>query len=89
VARDRRRAPAPALLAEHPDLAVRRGTLAGWPAGDERIYLVDPLGNLVLAWPRDPDIKKMSATSAACSRRRGSVDAAGGVKCRVPRTIRP
>jgi hypothetical protein len=31
--------------------------LAGWPAGAERIYLVDPLGNLVLAYPRDPDIK--------------------------------
>ena len=53
-------APDPALLAQHPDLVVRRGTLAGWPAGAERIYLVDPLGNLVLAWPRDPDIKKMS-----------------------------
>ncbi len=53
-------APAPALLAEHPDLVIRRGTLSAWPAGAERIYLVDPLGNLVLAWPRDPDIKKMS-----------------------------
>jgi hypothetical protein len=54
-------APAAGLLAEHPDLAVRRGTLAAWPAGGERVYLVDPLGNLVLAWPRDPDIKKMAA----------------------------
>jgi len=54
-------APAAPLLAEHPDLAVRHGTLAAWPAGSERIYLVDPLGNLVLAWPRDPDIKKMAA----------------------------
>ena len=53
-------APAPALLAEHPDLVVRRGTLSAWPAGADRIYLVDPLGNLVLAWPRDPDIKKMA-----------------------------
>jgi hypothetical protein len=51
----------PALLAEHPDLAVRRGTFASWPAGSDRIYLVDPLGNLVLAWPHDPDIKKMAA----------------------------
>ena len=51
----------PALLADHADLAVRRGSFAGWPAGGERIYLVDPLGNLVLAWPRDPDIKKMAA----------------------------
>jgi hypothetical protein len=50
----------PALLAEHRDVAVRRGSFTAWPAGDERIYLVDPLGNLVLAWPRDPDIKKMA-----------------------------
>ena len=53
-------APDPTLLAEHPDLAVRRGSLASWPAGADRIYLVDPLGNMVLAWPRDPDIKKMA-----------------------------
>jgi hypothetical protein len=50
----------PALLAEHRDVAVRRGSFATWPAGSDRIYLVDPMGNLVLAWPRDPDIKKMS-----------------------------
>ena len=49
-----------ALLAEHRDVAVRRGSFVSWPAGGERIYLVDPLGNLVLAWPRDPDIKKMA-----------------------------
>ena len=53
--------PAAALLGEHQDLAVRRGNFAGWPAGSNRIYLVDPLGNLVLAWPRDPDVKKMAA----------------------------
>ena len=35
------------------------GALANWPAGPQRIYLVDPLGNLVLAWPREPDIKKV------------------------------
>ena len=36
-----------------------------WPAGADRIYLVDPLGNLVLAWPREPDIKNDGdATSA-------------------------
>ena len=51
----------PTLLAEHRDMAVRRGSLATWPAGGDRIYLVDPLGNLVLAWPRDPDIKKLGA----------------------------
>jgi hypothetical protein len=51
----------PTLLAQHRDVAVRRGSLAGWPAGADRLYLVDPLGNLVLAWPADPDIKKMAA----------------------------
>ena len=50
----------PALLAEHHDVAVRRGNLSGWPAGAQRVYLVDPLGNLVLAWPLDPDIKNMA-----------------------------
>jgi hypothetical protein len=53
--------PGPARLAEHPDVSVQRGSLASWPAGADRIYLVDPLGNLVLAWPRDPDIKKMAS----------------------------
>jgi len=55
--------PAASIVAEHPDVDVLRyapGALASWPAGGERIYLVDPLGNLVLAWPRDPDIKKMA-----------------------------
>jgi hypothetical protein len=51
----------PALLAQHRDVAVRRGTLTAWPSGGNRIYLVDPLGNLVLAWPVEPDIKKMAA----------------------------
>lgn len=55
--------PDPALLAEHPDLVVVRTqgpALGDWAAGRERIYLVDPLGNQVLAWPRDPDIKAMA-----------------------------
>jgi len=55
--------PDAAIVAEHPDLAVVRdapGALSTWPGGAERIYLIDPLGNLVLAWPRDPDIKKMA-----------------------------
>lgn len=55
-------APAAALLAQHPDLAVVRNVpqaLAAWPAGSQRIYLVDPLGNVVLAWPREPDIKRL------------------------------
>jgi hypothetical protein len=55
--------PAPALLAEHPDLIVvraRDAAFAAWPAGDDRVYLLDPLGNLVLAYPRDPDIKALA-----------------------------
>ena len=52
-----------ALLKQHPDLeAVRRApsSLAGSRFGDRRIYLIDPLGNWVLAWPADPDIKKVA-----------------------------
>lgn len=50
--------PAQALLAAHPDLGVVHvGSSAPWPAGARAIYLVDPLGNQVLAWPVDPDIK--------------------------------
>lgn len=55
--------PAPSLLAEHPDLAVARvvpAALAALPRGLHELYLVDPLGNLVLAWPANPDIKAMS-----------------------------
>ena len=55
--------PDPALLAQHPDLQVAhmpREALAGLPGGMDRIYLVDPLGNLVLAFPVDPDIKKVA-----------------------------
>jgi hypothetical protein len=54
-------APDPALLAQHPDLLVARvprESVAGLPAGPERIYVIDPLGNLVLAFPADPDIKR-------------------------------
>jgi len=56
-------APDPALLAQHPDLRVARvarEALAGLPAGPDRIYLVDPLGNLVLAFPGEPDIGKVA-----------------------------
>jgi len=53
-------APAAALLAEQPGLLVVRvdpSTAAALPGGVARITLVDPLGNQVLAWPGDPDIK--------------------------------
>ena len=54
---------APALIAEHADLAIARvaaGAMAAWPRGADAIYLVDPLGNAVLAWPRAPDIKALA-----------------------------
>ena len=54
--------PSPPLAAQHPDLSLVRvpaSGLASWSAGPERIYLIDPLGNLVLAFPREPDIKGM------------------------------
>ncbi|MEO8848392.1 MAG: cytochrome C oxidase subunit I [Casimicrobiaceae bacterium] len=53
----------PALLAAHPDLMIVRApaaALADWPQGAGAIYLVDPFGNEVLAWPRAPDIKKLA-----------------------------
>jgi cytochrome oxidase Cu insertion factor (SCO1/SenC/PrrC family) len=54
-------APRAALLAEHPDLtAVRVDAVPALPFGTSRIYLVDPHGNLVLAWPAKPDIKAMA-----------------------------
>jgi hypothetical protein len=50
-------------LAEQGDLVVARvapASVADFPDGTERIYLVDPLGNYVLAWPTNPDIKAMA-----------------------------
>lgn len=55
--------PSPALLAEHPDVTVLRAPpagLAAFGAGADRLYLVDPLGNLVLAYPREPDVKGLA-----------------------------
>jgi hypothetical protein len=55
--------PDPAVLAQHPDLLVARvprSAAAALPAGADRIYLIDPLGNLVLAFPADPDIRKVA-----------------------------
>ncbi len=52
-------APAAALLAQHPGLVVAHaaaGTRAALP-GAAAIYVVDPLGNLVLRYGDDPDIK--------------------------------
>jgi hypothetical protein len=49
-----------ALLAQHPGLVVVRvpdTVPARFPGGADAIYLIDPLGNLVLRYPDDPDIK--------------------------------
>lgn len=56
-------APSARLLAEHPGLEVVRVGAADagrLPRGANAIYLVDPLGNQVLAWPADPDIKALA-----------------------------
>jgi hypothetical protein len=56
-------APDAALLAQHPDLVVVRvapAAGAALPRGERSIYLVDPLGHQVLAWPGDPDIKMLA-----------------------------
>jgi len=52
--------PSPALLAQHPGLIVARvatGVAAKFPGGARALYLVDPLGNFVLSYPANPDIK--------------------------------
>lgn len=46
----------------HPDLRVIRADAASvdrLPRGESMIYLVDPLGNQVIAWPDMPDIRGM------------------------------
>ncbi len=54
----------PALLAEHPDLIVlpTPTTLPDtWQALLNRgVFLIDPLGNQVILWPKNPDIKKLN-----------------------------
>jgi hypothetical protein len=59
--------PPAALLAAHPDLVIARApapSVAALPGAGREIYLVDPLGNLVLSWPAEPDIKRMAADLA-------------------------
>jgi len=56
-------APDAALLAEHPGLVVARvdaAARASLPGGTEAIYVIDPIGNLVLRYGADPDIKGVS-----------------------------
>jgi hypothetical protein len=54
------KAPAATLLAKHPGLVVVRASETA-PAllsgGVDSLVLIDPLGNLVLRFPDDPDIK--------------------------------
>jgi hypothetical protein len=59
-------APAAAVLAQHPGLIVLRGDPQQWeglpgPGGaTQNLYLLDPLGNLVLRYPANPDIKRLA-----------------------------
>jgi cytochrome oxidase Cu insertion factor (SCO1/SenC/PrrC family) len=53
-------APSPGLLAQHPGLVVARvadAAAALLPGGAGALYLIDPLGNLVLRYGEDPDTK--------------------------------
>jgi len=55
--------PAPERLAEHPGIVVVRlaaGEVAKLPKAGNAVVLVDPLGNQVLAWPRQPDAKALA-----------------------------
>ena len=53
-----------ALLAEHPDLIVFSTPASlpdTWQALLKRgVFLVDPLGNQVIVWPKKPEIKKLN-----------------------------
>lgn len=61
-------APAPSaeLLAQHPGMIVIRGDARQWDAlpgpggGAANVYLLDPLGNMVLRYPSDPDIRGLA-----------------------------
>jgi hypothetical protein len=56
--------PPAAILEQHPGLVAARGDPRQWGSltngGPQRIYIVDPLGNLVLRYPTDPDIKRLA-----------------------------
>jgi hypothetical protein len=49
-----------ALLSQHPGLVAARASqaaIAALPGGENAVYLIDPLGNLVLRYADDPDIQ--------------------------------
>jgi hypothetical protein len=57
--------PEPMLVTEHPGLHILRdpqstliGALPG-TGGREHIYVIDPLGNLMMRFPPDPDPRRM------------------------------
>ena len=54
----------PELLAAHPDLRIAVADsvmLAALPADAEgSIFVIDPLGLLILRYPADPDIRKLN-----------------------------
>jgi cytochrome oxidase Cu insertion factor (SCO1/SenC/PrrC family) len=55
--------PRPELVAQHAGLIIARAderTVATLPSATDAIYLVDPLGNLVLRYPDDPDINRLA-----------------------------
>lgn len=55
--------PGPELRAQHPGLVVAlapANTLGLLPGARSGIWLIDPLGNLVLSYPADPDIKGLA-----------------------------
>jgi len=52
-----------AVLAQHPDLVVARvapGALDRLPGALGHLYVIDPLGNMVLRYPDDPDIRGLA-----------------------------
>lgn len=58
--------PDPALLAQHPGLRVARAganelvkALPAPASPTDHIYIVDPLGNLMMRFPRDPDPRRI------------------------------
>ncbi|MEP7206391.1 MAG: hypothetical protein ABI920_05585 [Casimicrobiaceae bacterium] len=56
-------APPPDLLRDHPDIVAARvepASVGSLPGAGKAIVLVDPLGNLVLEYPEDPDIARLA-----------------------------
>ena len=58
--------PAPELILQHPGMIIVRGDPRQWDAlpGPEgaagSVYVLDPLGNLILRYPAEPDIRKLA-----------------------------